>query len=168
MERTYSYRNGCLFFVAFWFGGLGLLFSGMALKAMLSGQPMPTRLSDGTIITMGAAAWLPVFLPALAVPIGVWLLLFAMNSKVALDDKGVRIYNWSKKQIFSAAWVEIVSVYRSPDLGNSYSLAIQTANRTEMVTRSVIGIDDLERALHEKLGTEILPTGGPAATTISN
>jgi len=151
MERTFTYRNGCIFFVAFWFGVLGLIFSGMAYKAMLSGHPLPTRLSDGTEITTGPLSWLPVFLPLTAVPLCAWLFLFALNSQVCLDDQGVRIYNWRKRLTFQAAWNEIVSVHREYQRGGSYTLAIQTASRTEMVTRSLIGLEELEAALQERL-----------------
>lgn len=170
MEKTFSYRNGILFFGAFWFSVLGLIFSLTALRASLTGHQMTVKMADGTLITTGPLAWMPVFLPALAVPIGLWLFLFAVNSKVVLDTDGVRIYNWCKKLIFEARWDEIVSVYRTYDSRGGHSLAIQTAKHTEMVTNSIVGMDELEKYLTDHIGHVDPPTTdlGLPLTRLSN
>ena len=158
VEKTFTYRNGLLFFGSLWFGVLGLVFCLTALRASLSGHPMPFRMSDGTLVTTGPLVWMPVFLPGLAVLIGLWLFLFAVNSKVVLDGDGVRIYNWSKRLIFKAAWGEIISVHRSYDSRGGYALAIQTATRKEMVTNSLVGLKELEQTLADHLGHVDGPT----------
>jgi hypothetical protein len=155
MEKTFTYRNGCIFFVAFWFSGLGLVFSLIAFRAMLDGHPMPVTTQGGSIVTGGPLSWLPVLLPAFAVPIGVWLFMFAANSKVVLDDKSIRIYNWAKRLIFSAAWGEITFVTRAYGVRGGYNLAIQTSDRQEIVTNSILRMRELEQDLADRTGRPI-------------
>lgn len=158
VEKTFTYRNGCLFFVAFWFSVLGLIFSLTALHASMTGNQMAVRTASGTLISTGPLSWLPVFMPALAVPIGTWLFLFAVNSKVVLDTDGVRIYNWSRRSIFEAKWDEIVSVHRLYDSRGGYCLCIETAYRKEMVTNSIVGMKELEIYLGDHVGRIDEPT----------
>jgi hypothetical protein len=151
VERTFTYRNGYLFFVALWFSVLGLVFSLVALRASFSGNQMVMMTRDGTILSTGPLAWVPVFLPALAVPFGLWLFLFAANSKVVLDTDGVRITNWSNRTVFKAAWDEITAVHGDADARGGYSIAIETANHKELITSSLVGIKDLEKTLKDHI-----------------
>lgn len=156
MERTFTYRNSLLFFVAFWFSVLGLVFSITALRASLGPGGLMLRMANGTPVGAGPIAWLPVFLPALAVPLGLWLFLFAANSKVVLDTDGVKVYNWSRRLTFQAAWDDIKSVHRAEDARGGYSVAIETAGHTELLTHSLVGLPDLEKYLRDHVSTSSL------------
>ena len=137
--------------MAFWFSALGLIFSIVALRASLSGAEMVIKSRDGAILASGPMAWVPIVLPALAVPLGLWLFLFAANSKVILDTDGVRITNWSNRTVFNAAWDEIKAVHGTSDARGGYSVEIETADRKELISHSLVGIKDLEKTLRDHI-----------------
>ena len=155
MERTFTYRNGFLFFIAFWFSALGLVFSLTALRASLVGNHLALKAANGTILTSGPWAWLPILMPALAVPIGLWLFLYVANSKVVLDTEGVRIYNWSRRLTFEASWNDITSVSRCSDPRGGRALTITANDSTALITHSVIAIDELEKFLNDHVSTGV-------------
>ena len=120
-----------------------------ALRASLTNNLMTVRMANGTVVTSGPLAWIPVFLPAIAVPIGLWLFLFAANSKVVLDSDGIRVYNWSRRLTFQTAWDEIVSISRAKDSRGGFSVAIQTEGHTELITSSLVGMEELVKYLSD-------------------
>ena len=150
MEKQFTYRNGCLFFFAFWFGVGGFIFFTISAFQTLSGHPPPF---NGKIPPAGSfGAWLPAIMALFPIAIGVGVFLFAKNSKVVLNDQGVTIVNWLGKPGFSARWDEITSVHRRYDNRSNYNLQIEAGKRTTVVTSSIIGLPQLEQALMSRLG----------------
>jgi|SRR5579885_311352 len=152
MERTFTYRNGCLFFGASIFGIGGGLFFLRALIGALTGHPIPFSQNGHVLPPDPLITWCVVFVLSTPVILSIWLWLFAMNTKVVVDDAGVRFYDSSKRLKFQAKWTEITNVYRSYQNSSSYSIAVQTDKHCEMITNSVLNMNELEQILIEKSG----------------
>lgn len=150
VEKQFTYRNGCLFFFAFWFGVGGLIFFGISAFQTLSGHPPP--MNGRVPLPNSLEAWIPAILALIPITIGVGVFLFAKNSRVVLNDQGVTVIDWLGKAAFSAKWEDITSVHRRYDNQSNYNLQIEAGKRSTVITSSIIGMADLEEALTNRLG----------------